>query len=806
MALLTQAIPTAPAGADASSARVVPAAPKSTDVTELRLALVCDGGVSLAIYIHGVVKELQNVIRAARAYDRHLSEGGSNPSGIIRGLTGNQLNYFDALLHAPKKYTVIIDVISGTSAGGINGIFLAKALTQNLSQAPLTDLWLDRADLKLLAHQHLPGQRGAIIGSVVALLFHLNSQNWGPLDGDLMCRWLLEALATMDRAPRGAADEPSLLSEGHDLDLLVTSTALRGAGQLFPSPDGGRGEHARTNRKVWRFNSGTTVTDARFGEPDSPGLAFVARCTSSFPGAFAPICLGHFTDIAAAVSAGFDQDAFTEAFTKDQLVEYVLAGQMASTVSFADGGLLDNSPFDLTIAAIAAKSAEGQVERQIIHIDPDPGDWPTVGTPGPLETQPAPTWIGGVTSALGVLTSQTVFGDLVHLQELNNTISQVGSITADLQSRVLDELHDIDRDFSTTIPSWERAATIGAEVHTRVPAVAGTLNAETYRRLKIATIAQMIAEDLAGTLDYPTGTRQAALLRSAFTAWLDTSAFLAQTPETIADFLDSIDMPYRERRLRFLISGVNGLFRTTDDPAQLAALRRIKSRCWTILNGLLHFRAEAARNLPAAVTSFLLPDELDTADALAGPEQFITAHAQQFTDLIAAYQHALGDYRTVNPAKQLWADFITYTADLPAKSRVDILSRYVGFPLWDALIYPVIALSKLPQLSPIASNRISPQDANRLKLNSNESKLRGTSAHHFGGFFKREYRENDYLWGRLDTAEIVLHMLGHHAESAQTTTALTTILDDEEPHLKTIGALISRLRKQLSMPPAEGAG
>ena len=47
---------------------------------------------------------------------------------------------------------VIVDVISGASAGGMNGIALARALAHDLSLAPLTDMWLADADmLKLLA-------------------------------------------------------------------------------------------------------------------------------------------------------------------------------------------------------------------------------------------------------------------------------------------------------------------------------------------------------------------------------------------------------------------------------------------------------------------------------------------------------------------------------------------------------------------------------------------------------------------------------------------------------------------------------
>ena len=35
---------------------------------ELRLALVCYGGVSLAVYMHGVTKEVWHLARASRAF------------------------------------------------------------------------------------------------------------------------------------------------------------------------------------------------------------------------------------------------------------------------------------------------------------------------------------------------------------------------------------------------------------------------------------------------------------------------------------------------------------------------------------------------------------------------------------------------------------------------------------------------------------------------------------------------------------------------------------------------------------------
>ena len=45
---------------------------------------------------------------------------------------------------------VVIDIVAGTSAGGINGIVLAKALARSLDQDAGDRVWLDDGDLKQL--------------------------------------------------------------------------------------------------------------------------------------------------------------------------------------------------------------------------------------------------------------------------------------------------------------------------------------------------------------------------------------------------------------------------------------------------------------------------------------------------------------------------------------------------------------------------------------------------------------------------------------------------------------------------------
>jgi hypothetical protein len=73
--------------------------------------------VSLAIYIYGVVNEFLRLVRQEDAYGELTRAAGVKPT---------------------------IDVIFGSSAGGINGLFLAKALASGADLSPLKELWIQQ--------------------------------------------------------------------------------------------------------------------------------------------------------------------------------------------------------------------------------------------------------------------------------------------------------------------------------------------------------------------------------------------------------------------------------------------------------------------------------------------------------------------------------------------------------------------------------------------------------------------------------------------------------------------------------------
>src|SRR6476661_8865641 len=87
---------------------------------EVRLGLVLYGCVSLAVYINGVTQEFVRVVRGQGAFR------------WLKALTDSD---------------VVVDVISGTSAGGINGIALAYALCNDNDFASTAKLWSRGGDI-----------------------------------------------------------------------------------------------------------------------------------------------------------------------------------------------------------------------------------------------------------------------------------------------------------------------------------------------------------------------------------------------------------------------------------------------------------------------------------------------------------------------------------------------------------------------------------------------------------------------------------------------------------------------------------
>jgi hypothetical protein len=124
---------------------------------ELRLALVCCGGLSLVLYMQGVIKEFLKLTRAYHSIDdpeRRQVETFARTAGNDGRERDTEAIYFSLLQAVGRDLDlrIIVDSVAGASAGGISGIILARALAHDLSIDHLRGRWLEETDvLRLLA-------------------------------------------------------------------------------------------------------------------------------------------------------------------------------------------------------------------------------------------------------------------------------------------------------------------------------------------------------------------------------------------------------------------------------------------------------------------------------------------------------------------------------------------------------------------------------------------------------------------------------------------------------------------------------
>ena len=344
---------------------------------ELRLALVCYGGISLAVYMHGITKEVWHLARASRAF--HDGAEATSPSQAVYVALLKEIEAASSL-----KLRILADIVAGASAGGINGIFLSQAIATGQSLDPLTDLWLEDADVDRLLDPHAKmHSRFSKIWATPLVWAFANQQgvDWDsdldpetrdelhdklnrfirsrwfepPFGGEVFSRLLLKAFDAMASLPVG----PRLLPDEQPLDLFVTVTDFRGHPEklrLNSPPEINETEHRLT------FN----FRDAP-GDPktlgDATDLVFAARATASFPGAFPPFTVTELDRVLAEDKRKWpDRDAF---------LSRVLPGR--ETTILIDGSVLANAPFRPAIEALHSRPARREVDRRFVYIDPKPG-------------------------------------------------------------------------------------------------------------------------------------------------------------------------------------------------------------------------------------------------------------------------------------------------------------------------------------------------------------------------------------------------------------------------------------------------
>jgi patatin-related protein len=794
--------------AQAPEPQTVPA--PSLDLKELRLGLVCYGGVSLAIYMHGMTKEMHRAIRASILEERSLeSAPGASSERAYRDLIRSLAE------KRGVQTRIVVDAIAGSSAGGINGIFLGKALAHNLNQDTLRDLWFERGDLegitrkggrlariftwRLPVGDGVPSRRARRKLVAAALGLHEASI----LYGHQMSNWIWEALEGMERRPADGDEPPSLMPERHELELAVTVTDHFGYRRDVPIADPGviaEGQH----RHLLEFSFRSDDSDD-FGPEENGALALAARATSSLPAGFPVVNLDEFTDV---LPAG--------ATTPDRLGRffraYRLAGADPRWAYLVDGGVLDNKPFGPVIRAIKQRHAANEVDRFLAFLEPDPGS--------PIRPKERPKSPPPLRAALGALSGlprtepilDELQGVLVHNERVRAVRDVIESNWQTVETRVRDLIPGLDQPpadpGSPELKNWSDL------IHGAARELGG-LGYGTYLRLKIGSALDSFARAACLVCDYTDSSNQAQLVRDLVRAWArGKNLFAHEETEEQRTFVRNFDLGYAERRLRFVIAGVSWLYRDAgpemkDGYPSRRQLDAVKERLYEAvakLEWLSSGRGFAEEVLGGVRTCF--GEERLTKylrEHGLSVKRYLEDHGGELDAVNDALRRLL-DQELEGFTPALYRDLIQLTEGWDTKVRRDLLIRYLGFPIWDAVLYPVQALSDVAERDEIRVMRLSPRDSDLLKMPAGREKVQGAELGHAYAFFSREARENDYLWGRLDAAERLVRLLlttpelpgkKHPEYGAWCKRVFGAVLEEDAAHLPNVGPLVADLRRQI---------
>jgi patatin-related protein len=270
-----------------------------------------NGGVSLAVWMGGVAVEL-DAARRARPAPSDPKEEPRQTTAAVRST--DQL--YRAICEAFDR-VFVVDILTGASAGGLNGALLAGAIVHDkeLTTKFMRDRWLKIGDFGRLL-QPLDEQKPASV-----------------MQGKEFLSAVREAFAELlqtKEAPRWERDEPPVV-------LDVQATNVLGEQHSFVD-DWGEEFYANEFRAPIRFR--------KPADYKADVLAVAARASASFPAAFEPQeLLGH-----VATLAGLGEKQ-----------RYAI-----------DGGLLENAPVRPAIEMVPRRRASAPVKRYVCYVNAAP--------------------------------------------------------------------------------------------------------------------------------------------------------------------------------------------------------------------------------------------------------------------------------------------------------------------------------------------------------------------------------------------------------------------------------------------------
>ena len=545
---------------------------------QIKFAVVMYGGGSLAIYINGVAQELLKLAQATGEATVKF-DGTTLIYRKIALLLSGDLDAFNAIEKRQKEIAelsqnaktsaekekieakkeelqaelgkakpnveFILDVLTGSSAGGINAVFLAKALVNGAKNMDgLQELWLEQGDFtKLLNDRQSVADNSLNVPQEPESL--LNSQ-----------RMYLELLKALDKLDNQSDAGEACVKLPALLDLYVTYTDFEGLPTNLVLAD--KTVLERVHKRVFNFRHAPGNND--FGSENNPFLAFAARCTSSFPLAFEPMRLKDIDDI-IDTALPEHEDGNSEC---SRWMQYFsdLTDENGKSVDwknrwFVDGGCLDNKPFGYAIDKLTQRTGEGIVERKLLYIEPNPESFRNLKNRGRK-----PNALENVFGqASGLPSYETIREDLRRVLDRNRLIERVARITAEVES----DFNNNPEWFTGIVDPTIDWSTADLDDVAKLKGAAFI----PYYRLRVSSTTDEIARLVTRYFKIDDDSDYFNALRCLIRGWRELNyreyKIDEKDDETFNKFLYQYDVEYRLRRLRFILQKAEYMLRCKDD-------------------------------------------------------------------------------------------------------------------------------------------------------------------------------------------------------------------------------------------------
>ena len=702
---------------DVSAPRLRDSGKTAQPPAELRLAVTFTGGVSLAVWMGGMAREMNLLVAATLMRQKRRAPSTTVPGTTVQGgeVRGMYLRLLDLL-----NVDCSIDVISGTSAGGINAVILGLANVQQLDLDGLRELWFKEGALGALLRDPADKQAPSLLYGDKALLEGLRVG---------LEKLAVPASVDQDTDVDEAADVDEDADEVDPTRIFITTTLLTGKATAF-TDEYGTLVTDTDHHGLFSFSS----TDLKADNAQALGpLALAARCSASFPVAFEP---GFVSVGRAGDDAHPDMRAFTDA---------------APSQFTADGGLLANRPLGPALQAVFDRPAKREVRRVLAFVVPTVGN--SAEPPVPSTLVDAPGLGAALAADLGAVLSQTISSDLTAIAEHNQRV------------RVRNDAR-------------QQLAVLGAQ--------AGSLGEQFYPRYltrRASNIAQVASAEVmkrmaAGSrapdgrpAGYGANSRDAwnAAYEAAESALPQALPTAGEYPKMMAAGREALD----EGRATVLAI-LSRVYRLTSAPQQKLELGILRNR----VSKAMPRRADlsqadtltkalgVAPQLPAAPAEIGTPRAQSAIAASALLNANMAAPGRQpwreLAEVIVELQTLMNALDAVERSPGSDGEFVGDLLDyLTAPSDRDDPVDTVAARLFDLhvaryVMQPDVVLAdQAVELVQMSSDTRTCLDRRTLA----QDKLTGLGMHHFGAFYKASWRANDWMWGRIDGAGWLVHLL-----------------------------------------------